>query len=146
MRGRATARWRNPSPKVIRPNESWKNNAARPTPAPERGGGARLLDLAHDDRAEVGQRGLRPVDRRQPVARLPVAQADEVDARALEHAPVIAQGELLHPLQDEQLDLGDLREGDQRRLILQPAHGTGTRSRMSSMTISVVTPWVAARG
>ena len=32
---------------------------------------ARLLELADDERAEVGQRGLRPVDRREAIARLP---------------------------------------------------------------------------
>ena len=36
---------------------------------------ARLLELADDQRREVGERRLRPVDRREAVARLPVAQA-----------------------------------------------------------------------
>ena len=65
---------------------------------------------------------LRPVDRREAVAGLPVAQADEVEAGAVEQAAVIADRELAHPLQDEQLDLGDLRQVDQRRLV-------GLRSR-----------------
>ena len=65
---------------------------------------------------------------------------------ALEHAGVIAERELLHPLQDEQLDLGDLGEVDQRFGGRALRHGTGTRSTMSSMTISTVTPWLAACG
>ena len=77
-------------------------------------GGARLLELAHDQRAEVGERRLRPVDRRQPIARLPVAQADEIEPGAVKQAAVIADRELAHPLQDEQLDLGEVREVDER--------------------------------
>ena len=48
------------------------------------------------------------------IAGLPVAQADEVEARAVKHAGVLADRELAHPLEDEQLDLGDLREVDER--------------------------------
>ena len=72
---------------------------------------ARLLELADDQRAEVGQRRLRPVDVLEAIAGLPVAQADEVEAGAVEHAGVLADRELAHPLEDEQLDLGDLRRG-----------------------------------
>ena len=147
MRGRAAASWWNRSSNVISPNGSWKNTADRPTAAIDArdGGGDRhavptphrvdsdasatattvaVLSCSNsrdDERAEVGQRRLRPVDRRHAIARLPVAQADEVEAGALEHARVIAERELLHPLQDEQLDLGDLREVDERRGVLRRA-------------------------
>ncbi len=55
---------------------------------------------------------------------------------------MITERELLHPLEDEQLDLGDLAQRDER----VRCHGTGTRSRTSSMTMSTVTPWLAACG
>src|SRR4026208_1621822 len=42
------------------------------------GGVAVLLELAGDHRAEVGERRLRPIDGRHPVAWLPIADADEV--------------------------------------------------------------------
>ena len=86
--------------KVSSPNRSWKNTADSPIAATERaiaaaigvpcvphrvdseasatamiGGVAGLLELAHDDRAEVRQRRLRPVDGRQAIAGLPVAHA-----------------------------------------------------------------------
>jgi hypothetical protein len=48
------------------------------------------------------------------IARLPVAQADVVEARAVEHAGMLADRELAHPLQDDQLDFGDLRQVDER--------------------------------
>ena len=167
MRGRTAASCSKLPSKVIRPNRSWKNTADIPTVATARAiaaaigtpsmpqrvdsdasatattvGVAGLLELADDQRAEVGQRRLRPVDRRHPVARLPVAQADEVEAGAVEHAAVLADRELAHPLQDEQLDLGDLRQVDERRRPScrgspRDPHGIGTRSMMSSITASV---------
>ena len=73
-----------------------------------------LLEVAHDHRAEVRQRRLRPVDLRHPIARLPVAQADEVEPRSVEQAAVLADGELAHPAQDQQLDLGQLRQVHER--------------------------------
>ena len=141
---------------------SWKNTADSPTAATARaiaaaigapchaaarghrrvghrhdGGVAVLLELAGDQRAEVVERRLRPVDRRQAVARLPVAQADEVEPGPLEDAGVIAERELLHPPQDEQLDLGDLAQVDEvdaRASARGPPphvadHGTGTDRR-----------------
>ena len=107
MRGRIAASCSNFASKVIRPNMSWKNTADMPmvpivraiaaaigTPSmPQRvetasasataidRRGAALLVVADDHRAEVGQRRLRPVDVRRAVARLPVAQPDEVEAR-----------------------------------------------------------------
>ena len=140
IRGRTAARCAKPASKVISPNRSWKNTADIPIVRDRPGdrgrdrhavdaaarrqrrvgddddvGGARLLELAHDQRAEVGERRLRPVDRRQPVAGLPVAQADEVEAVAVEQAAVLADRELAHPPQDQQLDFGELRQVDQRR-------------------------------
>ena len=70
------------------------------------------------ERAEVGQRRLRPVDRGQAIARLPVAQADEVEAGAVRQAAVIADRELPHPAQDEQLDLGDVGQVDERLVVV----------------------------
>ena len=56
------------------------------------------------------QRRLGPVDVREAVARLPVADPHEVEPRALEDARMIAEREFLHPLQDEELDFSDLLE------------------------------------
>ena len=57
---------------------------------------------------------------------------------------------LAHPLQDHQLDLGDVGQVDQRRDRPSAAphrpHGIGTRSTTSWMTASVVRPWLAACG
>jgi hypothetical protein len=39
---------------------------------------------------------------------------------------VIAQREFLHPLEDEQLDLGNLAEAERRRGFVALDHGTGT--------------------
>ena len=79
---------------------------------------------------------------------LPVAQADEVEPDAVRAAAVLAERDLAHPLQDEQLDLGDVGEVDERRdlLVVPGPHGIGTRSMMSWMTASVVRPWLAACG
>src|SRR4029079_6672225 len=99
-----------------------------------------------DHGAEVAQRRLCPIDRRQPVARLPVAQPHEIEPRPFERARVTAQGELSHALQDEQLDLGDVRQADERLGGLPVHHGTGTCSMTSLITMSTVTPWLAACG
>ena len=77
-----------------------------------------LLEFADDQRAEIRERRLRPVDRRQPVARLPVAQADKVEPRSVEQTAMLADRELAHPAQDEQLDLGQLRQIDERFDVL----------------------------
>ena len=107
-------------------------------------GVAVLVELAHDHRAEIVQRGLRPVDRRQTVARLPVAQADEVETGALEDARVIADRVLLHPFDDEELDLGDLAQVDERLF----AGAAPSRHRHALHHVlddrSTVTPWLAA--
>ena len=151
MRGRTAPSRLVRMSKVIRPIESWKNTADMPmvamaramvsaigTPSmPQRvdggavgrddhAGGGRLLELADDQRAEVGERGLGPVDGLEAVAGLPVAQAHEVEAGAVEQAGVLAGRELAHPLQDEQFDLGDLREVDEWLDFLFPrAHWSG---------------------
>lgn len=128
-------------------------------------GRTRLLVLAHDQRAEVGQRGLRPVNRGEAVAGLPVAQPHVVEAGAVRLAAVVADGDLAQPPQDEQLDLRDVVQAHERGRLLVVArvvqrlracgpgqrwlvavHGTGTRSMMSLITISVVRPWLAAWG
>ena len=70
---------------------------------------------------------------------------------------MIPEGELLHPPQDEHLDLGNLLQVDERVVVIavprrvyrRPAisdHGTGTALMTSSMTISTLTPWLAACG
>jgi hypothetical protein len=83
----------------------------------------------------------------EPVAGHPVAQADEVEAVAVEEAAMFAERELPHPLQDDQLDLADLGEIDQRRdLLLAGPHGIGTRATTSFTTDSAVRPWLAACG
>ena len=128
---------------VISPNMSWKNTADMPivpmvraiaaaigTPSmPQRVESdasataidrrrAALLVVADHHRAEVGQRRLRPVDVRRAIAGLPVAQADEVEARALKQAAMLADRELAHPPHDEELDLGELRQVHERLDIL----------------------------
>src|SRR5207253_2422778 len=115
--------------------------------------GARLFELADDQRSEIGERRLRPVDRRETVARLPIAQADEVEPGSMKEAAVLAHRELAHPLQDEQLDFRDLGQVDELVLLTilgrrgQNLHqGIATRSRMSLMTTSTVRPWLAACG
>ena len=173
--------------KVIRPNRSWKNTADMPivaiaraiaaaigTPSmPQRvdsepsatattRGGARLLELADDQRAEVGERRLRPVDRREAVAR-PASRAGRrsrspVPWNRLRCSPIVNSR---IRLQDEQLDLGELRQVDERRLAglgsaLDLAflgrrvrifiRESRTRSMMSLITASVVSPWLAACG
>ena len=110
-------------------------------------GGRRLLEVADDQRREVGERRLRPVDVLEAIAGLPVAQADEVEAVAVEQAAMLAEGELTHPLEDDQLDLADLRQVDQRGdLLLARPHGIGTRATTSFTTSSAVRPWLAACG
>ena len=105
-------------------------------------GRARLFEVADDERAEAGECGLRPVDRLEAVARLPVAQPDEIEPRAVEEARVLADRELAHPFHDAELDLRHVRQGDEGHL----AHGIGVRSMMSAITASVVRPWLAACG
>ena len=91
-------------------------------------GRARLLEIADDERAEVGQRGLRPVDRRRPVAGLPLAQPDEIEAVAVEQAAMLAGRHLAHPLQDDELDFVELGQVDERLdLLLARPHGMPTR-------------------
>ena len=107
--------------------------------------GALLLELAGDQRAEVGEARLRPVDRGGPVAGLPVAQSDQIEARAVEDAVVRARRVLAHPAQHDQLDVLDLLPAHQP-LRDGRRHGMGTRSTMSSITVSTRTPWLAACG
>ena len=97
-------------------------------------GGARLIELAHDQRREVGQRRLRPVDGREAVAGLPVAQADEVEAGAVGAAAVVAGDPAGQPAQHQQLDLGDLVEIDERGGGRGVGHGIGTSATTSAMT------------
>ncbi len=101
-----------------------------------------LFVLADDQGIEVREGGLRPVDRRHPIARLPVAKADEIDAGPVEHAAVIAQRVLFHAFQHTQLDLGDFREIDQFPQL--DRHGIATFATISSITCSDVTPWLVA--
>src|SRR6187397_3112647 len=56
---------------------------------------------------------------------------------------MLANRHLAHPLQDHQLDFGDVREADIGSVC---CHGIGTRSMTSWMTASVVRPWLAACG
>src|SRR6185295_11632756 len=110
-------------------------------------GRARLREIAYDQRAEVRDRRLRPVDGREAIARLPVAEPDEIESGAVKYAAMIADRELAHPLQDEQLNLREIREVHQRIVALLAApHGMATRSTTSLMTASVVSPWLAACG
>ena len=103
------------------------------------------------ERGEVGQRRLRPVDRREPVAR-PASRAGPTKSKPVpcEQAAMLADRHLAHPLEDEQLDLGDVGQVDERRrpspCSASRPHGIGTRSTMSLMTASVVSPWLAACG
>ena len=106
---------------------------------------ARLLEFARHQRTEVGQRRLRPVDRRQPVARLPVPQARELEPRPLKDAGVGPRHVLPHAPHDDQLDVLDL--GPANQLVAGAgSHGIGTRSMISPITASTETPWPAACG
>ena len=109
-------------------------------------GVAVLLELTRDERAEVVERRLRPVDIGGAVAGLPVAGTDEVEPPALVDAGVVAQRQLLHSLQNEDLYLGYLAEIDELGRRGWGDHGTGTDATRSSITISTVTPWLAAWG
>src|SRR4029079_9394181 len=91
--------------------------------------GARLLELADDERAEVGERRLRPVDRLEAIAGLPFAQPDEIETGSVEAAGMFADRELAHPLQDEQFDLGDVRQTDERLLHLHRMTTANTSRR-----------------
>jgi hypothetical protein len=66
----------------------------------------------------------------------------------LSSTAVFAHGHFAHPFQDDQLDFGDIGQVDQRRelLVIPGPHGIGTLSRMSWMTASDVSPWLAACG
>ena len=65
----------------------------------------------------------------------------------MKDAPMLADRELAHPAQDEQLDLGQLGEIDERFDVgFSGPHGMGIRSMTSLMTVSVVRPWLAACG
>ena len=122
-------------------------------------GGARLLELADDQRAEVGQRST--AASRSSTSGRPAASRAGRRSRSpdpCEQAAVLADRELAHPPQDEQLDLGDLRQVDERFDVgsrsasigvlrrRSTAHGTATRSMTSSITMSAVRPWLAACG
>src|SRR5262249_48342208 len=92
-----------------------------------------------------------PVDLRHPVAGLPVAQPDEVEAAAVKQAAVLADGELAHPPHDQQLDLGELREVDERLdvLLASPHPSTsicheGTKTRRLSCTRNFLRAFVAS--
>ena len=95
---------------------------------------------------------LWPVDGREAVARLPVTQAHVVKAGAVGLAVVVATCHFAHAAQDTKFDFGNVRQAHERsRRILGPGacrlrHGTGTRATTSSMTASVVNPWLAACG
>src|SRR6185503_17064276 len=103
-------------------------------------GVAVLFELARDERAEVVERRLSPVDGRGAVPRLPITRANEMKARPLVDAAMIAERQLLHPLEDEDLDLRDFVEVDEIARGGVGGHGTGTDATRSSMTISTVTP------
>jgi hypothetical protein len=87
---------------------------------------AGLLEVARNDRTEVGQRRLRPVDRCQLVARLPWVQTSRRGAGTPEHAAVVAQRKFPHPLQDEELEADDHRRVGDRADPCTADHGTGT--------------------
>ena len=45
---------------------------------------------------------------------MPVAKTHQVEAMSVKHTPVLADGELAHPFQDEQLDFGQLCQVHER--------------------------------
>ena len=102
-------------------------------------GVALLVELPRDERAEIGQGRLWPVDRRHPVARLPVALPGQVVTGAMKQTRVGADRELPHASHDDQLDVPDLRPRDERIYGVPSrwvAHGIGTVSITSSITVS----------
>src|SRR3990170_1950522 len=104
---------------------SWKKTAAMP-----------MVATARAMIAAIGTPSMpQPVD------------ADEIEAGTVIQAAMLTHRQLAHPLEDEELDLGDLRQVHQWFAFLLPcSHGIATRSRMSLMTRSVVRPWLAACG
>ena len=144
------ARWRGRSAAAIGTPSMPQRVDSEPSATATTVGGARLLELADDQRAEVGERRLRPVDRATTVAR-PASRAGRrsrspVPWNRLRCSPIVNSR---IRLQDEQLDLGDLGQVDERRRrrrCSRRSHGIGTRSTTSSITASVVRPWLAACG
>ena len=61
---------------------------------------------------------------------------------------MIAEGQLAHPLEDDEFEFRDVREVDEgcQFLVVARSHGTGTRAMTSSITAFVVRPWLAACG
>ena len=108
--------------------------------------GARLVELAHDERREVRERRLGPVDGREAVAGLPVAQPDEVEAGSVSAAAVLARGAAGQALQHQQLDPGQCVQVHERGGGRRVRHGIGTSAITSAMTASTVSPCAAACG
>ena len=83
------------------------------------------------------------VENRSPASQF--RSPDVIETGSVREAAMIANRDLAHAPQDQQLDLGDFGHVDERSLharILRPvrAHGMGTRSMMSLITRSVVRP------
>ena len=156
--------------KVTRPARSWKNAAARANvatvramtlaidspPAPHRVESETSAAMTTEALLSWSNsrvtRGLKlvSVDCAQsmadgPVAGLPVAQAREVVAGAVDEAGVDAPHQILHAPPDDELDVPYLLPRHQRVVGVE-AHGMGTRSTMSAMTSSTRTPRPAAWG
>ena len=142
MRGRTAARCSKPASNVISPNMSWKNTADMPMVAIARAIAAAIgtpstpqrvdsdtsattitvavlgcsnsrtmsgLKLVSDDCGQsIDEKRSPGCQSRRPTKSKP---------GAVEQAAMLADRELAHPLQDEQLDLGDVRQVDERRSL-----------------------------
>ena len=89
-------------------------------------GAALQVELAGHQGAEVGEGRLRPVDGRRAVPGLPLAEAGEVVAGAVDEARVDAARQLLHAPADDQFDVPDFLPGHQRVFGVE-AHGKSGR-------------------
>ena len=146
MRGRMAASCSKFASKVIRPNRSWKNTADMPmvpmvraiaaaigTPSmPQRVDSERVGDgdrpsavlRCSKSRTTIGLK-LVSVDCAQSMfdIRSPGCQSRRPTKSKpvpVEQAAVLADRELAHPAQDQQLDLGELRQVDERLDVLLP--------------------------
>ena len=169
MRGRADGQRAKPLIERDEAERSWKNEAARPTAARARDRGQMRTPCApqrvdsearpprrswrccpvrtpaRDQRAEVGERRLRPIDRRHRIARLPVAQARQLKPVPANTLRVIARRDTRASVAGCKLDLRHLGGIDQHADSRRRSRHRHLRDHVVDH-VSTVTPWLAACG